>query len=303
MTTLIRIFSENLLPILIVAATGFLLQRILSFDVRSLSRLTLYVCIPAMIFQLLYRTDVGPAEMLRMVAFAAAIVGIIALLAFLIGKALRLEPLALSGLVLATAFMNSGNYGLSLNRLAFGEAGLALASLFYVTSSLLNNSLGIFVARAGRESLGRSLVGLLRVPALYAILLAAGLRLLQWEMPLAFSRPIDLLASAAIPLMLLQLGMQLSRSVRPVRWTPLVAAALLRLIVPAILAWLLAPAFGLSGVARRAGILEASMPTALLSSIIATEFDTDADFVGNAVLLTTLLSPLTLTPLLMVLST
>jgi len=45
------------------------------------------------------------------------------------------------------------------------------------------------------------------------------------------------------------------------------------------------------------------MPTALLSSIIATEFDTDADFVGSAVLLTTLLSPLTLTPLLMVLST
>ncbi len=303
MSLLIRIFTENLLPVLIVAAVGFLLQRILPFDVRSLSRLTLYVCIPALIFQLLYQTDVSPAVMLRMVAFAATIVGLIALLALLVGKALRLEPIALSGLVLATAFMNSGNYGLSVNRLAFGDSGLALASLFYVTSSLLNNSLGVFVAHAGRESLGRSLAGMLRVPALYAILLAVALRALRWEAPPAISRPVDILASAAIPLMLLQLGMQLSRSARPTRWAPLAAAVVLRLVVSVILAWFLAPAFGLSGVARQAGILEAGMPTALLSSIIAAEFDAGADFVGGAVLVSTVLSPLTLTPLLLALAT
>lgn len=302
MTALVRIFAENLLPILIVAAIGLLLHRILPIDVRTLSRLALYVCIPALVFQLLYRTDVTPLQLLRIVAFAAAMVAIMAVLAFLVGKALRLEPLTLSGLVLATAFMNSGNYGLSLNRLAFGEDGLALASLFFVTTSLLNNSLGIFIARAGRETLAHSLAGLVRVPAVYAILLAVALRALRWDLPLTLSRPVEILASAAIPLMLLQLGMQLSRSAGPARRAPLVAAVVLRLIVPAALAWILAPLFGLADVARQVAIVEASMPTALLSSIIATEFDTEADFVGSAVLVTTILSPLTLTPLLLLLT-
>jgi predicted permease len=302
LNALFSVFAENLLPVLIVAGLGYLLQRLFPFDVRTIARLALYVCVPALVFQLLYRTDVSAAEMLRMVGFAATMVALIAVLAFLVGKVLRLDPAGISALVLATAFMNSGNFGLSVNRLAFGETGLALASVFFVTTSLLNNSVGIMIARAGRESPARSIQGLLRVPAVYMIVLAIALRWLGWPVPSPVSRSVEILASAAIPLMLLQLGMQLSRIDRPARPATMAATVILRLLVPAGLGWLLAPLFGLDGVARQAAILEASMPTAVLSSIIATEFDTESSLVGSAVLLTTLLSPLTLTPLILLLS-
>ena len=65
-----------------------------------------------------------------------------------------------------------------------------------------------------------------------------------------------------------------------------------------LLAWLL----GLEGTARQAGILQASMPSAVLCIILATEYDLEPELVTSVVFFTTLLSPLTLTPLLLYLT-
>ena len=48
----------------------------------------------------------------------------------------------------------------------------------------------------------------------------------------------------------------------------------------------------------KAGVIEAATPTAVLSTVLSTEFDTEPAFVTSVVFTTTLLSPLTLTPLL-----
>jgi predicted permease len=56
--------------------------------------------------------------------------------------------------------------------------------------------------------------------------------------------------------------------------------------------------FGLQGATRQASILEASMPTAVMCTILATEFDVEPAFVTSVVFVTTILSPLTITPLL-----
>jgi predicted permease len=57
----------------------------------------------------------------------------------------------------------------------------------------------------------------------------------------------------------------------------------------------------MAGPAQQAVVLEAGMPVAVLTTILATEFDVEPTFVTTAVLITTLLSPLTLTPLLAIL--
>ena len=64
---------------------------------------------------------------------------------------------------------------------------------------------------------------------------------------------------------------------------------------------ILAPFFGLTGMAFKAGVVESSMPTAVLATILATEYDAEPAFVTSAVFISTLLSPLTLTPLLLLL--
>jgi predicted permease len=297
LSSLARLFADNIVPIILVAGVGFALRRLLNVDVQSVSRVAFYVCIPALVFSLLLNTQIKVTDVLRMMAFAAIIVTCVGILAWLVARWLRLPPSMTAAFILASAFMNSGNYGLSVNNFAFGQNGLAWASLFYITTSLLTNSVGVYIATVGHASPGRALLGLLRVPAVYSIPLALLVRAFGLALPVPLARPIDLLAASAVPLMLLILGMQLAQAGLPTRKGLLTISAGLRLLIGPAIAWFLAPALGLIGVSRQAGILEAAMPTAVFNAILALEFNIEPEFVTGAVLVSTLLSPLTLTPL------
>jgi predicted permease len=182
--------------------------------------------------------------------------------------------------------------------LAFGGAALAQASLFFLASAIVIYTAGVFVASMGRTGLRGSIVNLVRMPTMWAVALAFAMNAMGVRLPGPLATSVHLLSSACIPVFLLVLGMQLrgARLQGPV--PPIFAAAVFRLGGGAAAGWLLAPLFGLSGVARQAGVLQSGMPTAVIATILATEYDVEPGFVTSVVLLTTLLSPLTLTPLL-----
>lgn len=301
MSSLSSLFINNLLPIILIAGVGFILQRVLKIDPRGLSRVIFYSFTPAFIFSILASTQIEANEMLQMVGLAVTLSIIIGTLSFGIGRVLQLDPRSTSAFILTATFINAGNYGLSLNSFALGDVGLLWASIFFITSAMLLNSVGVYVATAGRASPKKALIGLLKVPSVYAIPLALLVRVNDIEIPLAIWRPIDLIGSAAVPSMLILLGMQIARAGLPKRKDLLAASVGLRMFVSPLFAWFLAPLMGLSGVGRQAGILQAAMPTAVLTTVIATEFDVEPEFVTGVVLVTTLISPLTLTPLLAIL--
>jgi predicted permease len=64
-----------------------------------------------------------------------------------------------------------------------------------------------------------------------------------------------------------------------------------------LLALMLTSLLGLSDSARQAGVILSSMPVAVVTTILAVEFDVSPAFVTNAVFISTVLSPLTVTPL------
>jgi predicted permease len=106
-----------------------------------------------------------------------------------------------------------------------------------------------------------------------------------------------LLGDAALPIMILVLGMQLERASRPDRPGVVAAAVALSLVVAPLVALGLSWIIGLNGSARQAAVVQASMPTAVVTTILALEYDVLPAFVTSVVLLATLLSPLTLTVL------
>lgn len=297
MSSLPSLFFDNLLPIIIIAAVGFILQRALQIDPRGLSRVIFYSFTPAFVFSILASTDIEVNEMLRMAGLAIVISIIMGVLSFAVCRILKLEPRSTSAFILTVAFINAGNYGLSLNSFALGEVGLLWASIFFITSAMMLNSVGVFVATVGRASPKEALIGLLKVPSVYAIPLALLVRVNNIELPHPIWRPIDLIGSAAVPSMLILLGMQIARAGLPKRKDLLFASVGLRMLVSPLIAWFLAPILGLSGVGRQAGILQSAMPSAVLATVIATEYDVEPEFVTGVVLVTTLISPLTLTPL------
>ena len=137
-----------------------------------------------------------------------------------------------------------------------------------------------------------------KFPVIYAVILALIYNFFNWRLPLPLDRTISLLSEAAIPVMIVLLGIQLYNSKLSKEVFPVGLSNSLRLVVSPVLAIGLAALFRLEGTAYQAGVLEAAVPTAVLTTVLATEFDIEPALVTTAVVTSTLLSPLTLTPLL-----
>ncbi|MFQ5921509.1 MAG: AEC family transporter [Anaerolineales bacterium] len=301
MSQLLELFVNNILPILLVASIGFLLQKLLRIDPRPLSQITFYVLSPALVFTLLVSAGIEGSQVLSMMAFAAAVVLLTAGVSYALARTFGLGSKRGAAFLLTATFMNAGNYGLSLNKFAFGNLGLALASIYFVASLMMTNSLGVYIASVGGGSARQAFKGLAKVPAVYAIPLAMAIRALDFALPLPISRPLELLSLATIPAMLLLLGMQIARAGLPPHRKLLSASVAIKLLAAPAIALLISPLFGLEGLVRDVGILQSAMPTAVMTTIIAIEYDAEAAFVTGAVLVTTLLSPFTLTPLMAIL--
>lgn len=298
MREFLSLFTSNIFPIIAVAGAGFLLQRRTSLDPRPISAAIFHILVPALVFDLVLKTEIPKDDIVSMVILASGVIVVMLLLSWALSKLLRLPQALASAFILSVSFINSGNYGLSLNHFALGEAGLLWASIYFITSALWTNSAGVYIASAGRMNPLRALKNLARVPAVYAILLSLILRALNISLPQAISRPIELLATAMIPMMLLVLGMQIGKTGPPKRLGLLSIVVALRLVLSPLAAWFMAGALNMPMVGRQVGVLESAMPTAVLASILALQYDSEPDFVTGAILVSTLLSPITLTPLL-----
>ena len=298
MREFLSLFTNNIFPIIAVAGAGFLLQRRTSLDPRPISAAIFHILVPALVFDLVLKTEIPKNDIVSMVILASGVIVFMLLLSWVLSKLLRLPQALASAFILSVSFINSGNYGLSLNHFALGEAGLLWASIYFITSALWTNSAGVYIASAGRMVPLSAVKNLARVPAVYAILLSLILRAFDINIPQAISRPIELIALAMIPMMLLVLGMQISKAGPPKRLGLLSIVVALRLILSPIVAWFMANALRMPIIGVQAGVLESAMPTAVLASILALQYDSEPDFVTGAILVSTFLSPITLTPLL-----
>ncbi len=316
MSNLLPVFVQVILPLALVWGAGFLGRRLLRLDPRPFSRAGLYLLTPAVIFTTLMEAEITLQESGRILFLVLLLAVLLGLLGRLQLYFLRLSPDEGSAFLLSAIFINSVNYGFPATLLALGSEGLERAAVFAVGHAFLVNTAGAYIAARGRAgSIRETLVQVARIPMLYAVALAVLLRLagisfngtfLLWgiEIPLLPSlyQAVKLLSQAAIPVFMLVLGMQLGiedADPFPRRlYLPLFLAGLTRLVLSPLLAWGLILLLGLEGMAARASILEAAMPTAVITVILATEFDTQPRLVSRVVLWTTLFSMATLTLLL-----
>jgi hypothetical protein len=92
--------------------------------------------------------------------------------------------------------------------------------------------------------------------------------------------------------------MQIGKSGYPKRLGLLSIVVALRLVLSPIVAWFMASALRMPMIGMQVGIIESAMPTAVIASILALQYDSEPDFVTGAILVSTLISPITLTQLL-----
>lgn len=294
------VLIDNVVPVFLVAALGYIAGKTLRIDGKSVSRVALYILTPALVFNSLSTADIMPGEFLVIVSSAAALIIIMTVLGAASARLAGLPPLTATAVTIGSGFMNAGNYGLPVTLFALGQGGFDRAVIFMVVMSVATNSLGVFVCARGRGGTKEALRSVVGMPALYAALLGLMFQINDWRLPLALARPVEMLAGASVPLFLVVLGIQLSSvKMRPGFLKAVSLTTFLRLIVSPLVALGFTALIGIGGLTQKAIILEAAMPCAVNSSILASEYDTEPELASSNVMVTTVLSIITLTVVIM----
>ena len=295
MQELINIFIDNMIPVLAIAGIGLYLRRRFAVDPRKISSMMFHVFSPALTFNALFTRDISGGDFLRMYGGTLVLLWTIAGISFMLLRWQKISPTERAAALVATFAFNGGNFGLSIVSFAFGAEALSYAVLAFVAGTSTAYTLGVYVSSKGKASMIRSFANVLRTPSVYALLLVFVLKGLGIsELPPALGRTSQLLADAAIPLMLVLLGLQLGGIAKLNRLPLVLTGTSIRLLLAPLIAIPLASVFGLTGAARFAFILQAGMPTAVMTIVLAHEFDTDSELALGIILTTSFISPVTL---------
>ena len=290
---LLDILFSVIFPVFLIIGVGVALDRCFKLDLPTLSKLNFYVFVPALVFVKLLDADLPGATMLRVGLFTFVHIMLVFGVSWALFsvKGLREKRPVLS---LAAMFYNAGNYGIPFIVLAFGDEHVALIAVLLMVQNLLNFTLGIWVLEGTRQSGASRALGLLKVPVVYVLAIALAMRWLGLDLIPQVKQPLTYLGNGLIPIALLTLGVQLSRSKPTSSAGPISALSVLRLVISPLLAWGLVPLFDFDSITSAVLIATAGLPVAVNVFILAAEYGRDAELASQGVFWTTLLSPLTL---------
>jgi predicted permease len=298
----LTLFVNVVLPVFLVAGLGFIVEKRLHPPIAPFNQVVLYVLMPAFVFTSLLAIDFRSEEPIKITLFAFLLAIAMLAVAFVIARAARLDRPTSSALMLTAAFPNLGNYGLSVVLLAYGREGVAIGAVLLAVQSLYGITLAIFIASSGHASVPRSLREVFRQPMIYAVAAALFFNLTRIPVPGFVNSALALPSQAAIPLMLLVLGMTFASTSRIEQPGLVSVAAVTRLVIGTLVGWGLTIALGIDGVARDVMIVGAAMPTAVFTILTATQFDARPRFLSDVVVVSTLASIVTVTAVLALLS-
>jgi predicted permease len=292
------LFLQVILPVFLIASAGFVFERRSGTDLHSLANSALYLFAPSLVFSSLLKHNVEGDVLGRLMLFMVLYTGLFCLLAYGIARWRKFDSNTTRAFTLVTSMMNIGNFGLPLVFFAYGEQAINISVLIFVLFNLPLGTLAILIAQGQGVKWQEALKNTLKIPIFYGMALAILCKVLDWQPPEYIIRSTDLLGQATIPIMLVLLGMQLSRTKVTQNWGFFSLATVIRLLVGPVLAVVLTTLLGLDGLTRKIVILQTSTPSAVLPLLYTLRFNTRPDLVSGTILLSTLCSAITLTVLL-----
>lgn len=303
MAELFGIMFNVISPIFVIIGVVVLISRRFHPDSGGLSTFLIYLFIPALAFTGIVEVDLSGGEVIGLAVVAAGMSVIMAVIGLTVSRLGRFDRKLESAFLISIILVNAANYGIPLNRFAFGPDGERQAIIYYVMSVMVGNVLGVYFASRGAATVKDAILNVLKVPITYAALAGLIVNLAQITLPLPLERALNICAQAAVPGMLALLGLKLAEtSLRHIRWRPVLLATGIRLIIAPLIAFPLAMVLGLTGVTFQVAIVESSMPTAVLANALATQFNSDTEFTSATTLVSTLASIVTLSVLIALLT-
>lgn len=252
---------------------------------------------PFLAFRTFYTNELTIDYFYIVVACVILIVGLLCIV-WIVSIMMKTTRPQFAAMILSAAFPNSGNYGAPVVLFALGTTGFDYAVIVMVLHGLFINTFGIFFASLGggeKATWKQSLQRVIRMPLIYAASLGIILQLINATVPKAIMDGVSLVADASIPTVMLVLGMQLAViSRKKVAYRYVSASIIIRMFLSPVIAALIVYFMPLNSLIKAVFIIQAAMPTAANTTMLALQFDTEPDLVSFTTFMTTIISILTI---------
>ena len=294
----------TIISIVLMIGLGYFLKRIdflSEKDIDSLNKIVMYILMPCMIFSALYSADMSLLPTLGILPFVILTASIgSGVISYIVLKRLHYDDKKIWSVLVTVMIATTAFMGYPVNLGVYGHPGflraifcdLATTCMFLLLSFVLVLKFGGTVKRAFRE--------ILLFPPLWAVVLGISFNLLNIPIGPVLDKTVNYLADGAIPLIMISLGLSielggLARSKAMVIFTSIVKLGVFPLIALIVVSLL-----GLTGLQHDVGIIEAAMPSGMLSLLLAITYKLDYELTSDCILINTVISLITL-PIIMTL--
>lgn len=286
-------FLFVLVPVFGIFAIGYIGQKTLGFDIQTLSKMSLYLMSPFLAFDTFY-TNKLTMDYVYLSIFVLGLCLILVLFVYFLSFYHKYPNQDRCAMILSSAFMNNGNYGTPVVLLVFGTAGLDTAVVLMVLQQLIMSTIGMYYAAKGGSEVGgfkMVMARVIRMPVAYGALLGAILQLMRISIPKEVMTGVELVGNAAIPTIMIILGMQLALiSFKHIEYRKISYSLLLKLMVSPVIALGFTFILPMDDMTKQIMILVAAMPTAANTTLMAVQFNTRPEIVSSATFISTMLS-------------
>ena len=282
----IKLF-EVLFPVFLVIGIGYWYgKKDPKFDTKFITTLAGNIGLPCIIFYSLTTSNVDFSVFLRFLYYIFLYVGLFAILGILVLKILDkdiyrlLPPLILP---------NTGNMGIPICLFAYGKMGLAIAAAITSVIVIFHFSLNILLA-----SRKFSFKPLINCVSIYALIISLFFVYFEIPIPNFMENATFLISYSTIFLVLMSLGIALS-NLKIFSFKESLIYTFTRIIIGPLIGFVFIMFFNLSGVEAGVILIQTSMPSAVLTYLIAKIYSPKriTDNIASTVVLSTFLSFIT----------
>lgn len=269
-------------PVFILGGIGVVWVKLgWEYRVQFVTRLTMTLSVPALIFVALMKTEIDP-QALRDTALATVVayigVGLIVL------AMLKIAKLDVRTFLAPLTFGNTGNLGLPLAFFAFGSVGFDFAVVVFAIMAVFSFTIGVWVVSGGGSP-----ISAIKEPMVWATILGGVFLINDWMLPTWTVNTLELIGQIAIPVMLITLGVAVAR-LKPGAFGRAVWLSVAKYIICISVPVAVGLFFALPPIALGVLIVQVSTPVAVTSYMLAEKYEADAEQVAGLVMVSTLMS-------------
>jgi auxin efflux carrier (AEC) len=290
--------TETILAIILMILVGYAAKRIgflKAEDSVPLNKIVVNIAIPALIFLAMYGADLSNIKVLIPITLICIVTGsLCGLIVYLFSRAKGYSKKTKWTLVGTSTLFNSGFLGYPVVLGVFGAGGLVRAVFYDMGSTILFLCLGILFILLFGGKYTSIIRRTLLFPPLWAIILGILANVMHLNLGFIPLNVLKYLSGAAIPIIMISLGLSLEVGGVKNYLGAASFVSMTRLIISPIIAISLVYILGLNGLGGTVTVVEAGMPSAMLSLVLAASYDLDIKAAAACIFMSTVLSMITL---------